>query len=680
MASKIGGNQTAYLRTRLINDNIRAIHGTINITNLEERAKGLLVALDAKKAFDSVDHKYIEKCFISFGCERFIPIFRTLYAELQTDIIINGQVTKGFCIKRGVKQGDALSCIIFIMCMEPLLRNIEANPRIEPIHSETLNESLPKVYAYADDVNATINDSNMGLNELFSEYERLSRMSGLELNADKTELMLLGRIQNEKSYNVTYLNDRHVIESKDKVKINGILFQRDRTQMEKDNVEIVMSRIDGHLKRWSRRNLSTLGKILIVKSFGISQLVYLLQSITLNEKNFKLLNSVLYKFIWNKHYSAAKAPERIKREIVNAPIKLGGLGMLDIVALDESLKLRALGRLMDTKHPFLGLIRRTVKLDQYFDPKIGVGIDEISVAGVRLLMKDRDKLWGNSSLDTSRDLLNAIAETDIRSLVNSRGKASIPFYMLWSQGQRKLKHLTIPNLSSIERFIDHSKLTKLNLAIRTRSGNVSDNFLISYIVKGRPKILSSMSSKEFRECRANKSPRLELKLGSNLTPLEGGNWGLRISKLTSTRHKNIILRVAHGDIYTKERLARYGLNNDPSCPRCQAIETLQHKFIECPYVKKIWETVFGFTKELTIDDLSNEPLNKSILSCNLNSDITSMTINAEILQRILSLKDNNNYTLHPKFFVKLAISHLTKREKQANIKTNLNFILNAMNG
>ena len=56
-----------------------------------------------------------------------------------------------------------------------------------------------------------------------------------------------------------------------------------------------------------------------------------------------------------------------------------------------------------------------------------------------------------------------------------------------------------------------------------------------------------------------------------------------------------------------------------------------------------------------------------------------ITINAEILQRILSLKENTNYTLHPRAFVKLAISHLIKRERKTKIKTELNFILNAMN-
>ena len=83
--------QTAYLKGRLINDNIRSIIATIKNVQ-EERTHGLLVSLDAKKAFDSVSHSYIEKCLRKFGCGRFVSIFRVLYSELSTDIIINGRI------------------------------------------------------------------------------------------------------------------------------------------------------------------------------------------------------------------------------------------------------------------------------------------------------------------------------------------------------------------------------------------------------------------------------------------------------------------------------------------------------------------------------------------------------------------------------------------------------------
>ena len=89
LSLEIKERQTAYLKGRIINDNIRAMLSTLNLANIEENFNGLLVSLDAKKAFDSVDHGYIEECLRRFGCSRFVKIFRILYAGLKTDIIIN---------------------------------------------------------------------------------------------------------------------------------------------------------------------------------------------------------------------------------------------------------------------------------------------------------------------------------------------------------------------------------------------------------------------------------------------------------------------------------------------------------------------------------------------------------------------------------------------------------------
>ena len=204
----IAGRQTAYLKGRLINDNIRSLIATINLTNVEEELDGILVSLDAKKAFDSVEHSYIRKCLARFGLDSFIPIFNILYSDLRSDIIVNGKILTGYKILRGVKQGDALSCILFIICMEPLLRNIEMNVQIEKLTSITVGD-LPKAYAYADDVNAVVKNKLSSVQAIFDEYSKLSRISGLVLNAEKTELMRL----NHRYKNVVNrpLNDQPII-------------------------------------------------------------------------------------------------------------------------------------------------------------------------------------------------------------------------------------------------------------------------------------------------------------------------------------------------------------------------------------------------------------------------------------------------------------------------------------
>ena len=48
-------------------DNIRTLLGAINSANNDNEIDGLIVSLDAKKAFDSVEHVYIETVLKKLG-------------------------------------------------------------------------------------------------------------------------------------------------------------------------------------------------------------------------------------------------------------------------------------------------------------------------------------------------------------------------------------------------------------------------------------------------------------------------------------------------------------------------------------------------------------------------------------------------------------------------------------
>jgi len=69
--------------------------------------------------------------------------------------------------------------------MEPLLRNIAKNNTITGIKSRTINFTWPKIIGYADDVTINTENTNNSVKQIFNESERLTRVSGLKLNADK---------------------------------------------------------------------------------------------------------------------------------------------------------------------------------------------------------------------------------------------------------------------------------------------------------------------------------------------------------------------------------------------------------------------------------------------------------------------------------------------------------------
>jgi hypothetical protein len=113
-------------------DNIRS---NFCIKNLRKSKKidGLLISLDAKKAFDSVRHDNIRETLRAYGFgDKFTQNFNTLYNGSSVRVLVNGFFSEKINIERGVKQGDALSFSLFISCMDPLIRNLNENKKIEP--------------------------------------------------------------------------------------------------------------------------------------------------------------------------------------------------------------------------------------------------------------------------------------------------------------------------------------------------------------------------------------------------------------------------------------------------------------------------------------------------------------------------------------------------------------------
>ena len=118
--------------------------------------------------------------------------------------------------------------------------------------------------------------------------------------------------------------------------------------------------------------------------------------------------------------------------------------------------------------------------------------------------------------------------------------------------------------------------------------------------------------------------------------------------------------------------------NSSDCPRCGALENLQHKFIECPYSARIWRIVLNSCKNIVTTDPLSQQKARAIVGAYLDSNPTILTINAEILLRILSLKDDENHLIHPKHFVRNALKYLVRREKKEEIKRNLKSVLDLL--
>ena len=194
-------------------------------------------------------------------------------------------------------------------------------------------------------------DDKVSLNQVFHEYQRLTDRSGLTLNGDKTEILNLNPNINTKSYLVKYENKCIRIDSVLTLKICGIHFCKDVNEEYNHNVNQKIDKLVKNLKVWSSRHLTFEGKALILKTFGISQLIYNMQCTLFEQTQLKEILRYIFNFIWGtKDIENSKARDKIKRSVLKNCYEVGGLNITDIECLDRSLKIRQFIRASSSKH------------------------------------------------------------------------------------------------------------------------------------------------------------------------------------------------------------------------------------------------------------------------------------------------------------------------------------------
>ena len=641
----VGGEQTAYIPGRLINDNIRAMLSTIDLANRDDAIDGVVISLDAKKAFDSVDHRYIRDCLRAFGLDNFVPIFDVLYTGLKSKIIINGKVVEGYSILKGVKQGDALSCIIFVLCMEPLIRNIKHNDDVKRIESDLLPITVPNVYGFADDVSVITKNSQSGVQAIFTEYESFTKVSGLLLNANKTEILCFNKDRlHIQQFPIVYNGSHHVLLSKEQIKINGIIFLQDPDRREDINVAATTQSMEKLLMSWSTRRLTLLGRILIVKTYAISKLIFVMQSIMLNDRSLKAVIKIVFKYLWNKNLNANRAPERLKRSIMIAPLHVGGFGMIDVAALANSLDLRAYGRLISSTHPFFVQVKSLIDTNDLFNVAISKFVDGKLKRGIELLNKERCKIlsWPTEIIVRNANLCTLLHNHKLKYFLKPAGRQSLNFFIINNRMPNpSIGQLSLAELRSVQRHLKYPVLARTLTALINLQINVgvdtSPNLLEMCPVRDLTTAsICNMSSKVIRLNQVSDLDQMinVYKSGPILDPGEVLAWTKRKKKLTSTRHKNIILRVIHGDVFVNSRLFKFGLIEDPKCINCQEpIESILHRLVECPKATEAWKLLDEAKTRLglqTLPDLSLE----SLLGIKGNADKIELTLNAELIHKL----------------------------------------------
>ena len=328
LGSIVDPDQTCSVPGRSIHSNLVLLRDTLAFIDRTGET-GILLSLDQEKAFDRVDRIFLLNLLEHFG---FGPWFRaciaTLYNGAFMQVLVNDFLSNPILLERGVRQGDALSPMLYILCVEVLACKIRASPDVKGFLLPGAGGLEFRVCQYADDTTAFVKDER-SLHALFNIIGDFERGSGAKLNRTKTEALWLGawRDRPDEPLGLSWVK---------KAKILGIVFGS--VNVDRDNWEPRLSKLDQCVSRWKNRSLSLIGKVLILNILGFSKLLFVSAILSPPQWVYDRINRIIWPFLWGSRI------ETVARKSLVCPETNGGLGLREFRVHGEASRLAILIR------------------------------------------------------------------------------------------------------------------------------------------------------------------------------------------------------------------------------------------------------------------------------------------------------------------------------------------------
>jgi Reverse transcriptase (RNA-dependent DNA polymerase) len=321
-----GYNDKRYVQEVLIN-----VCETINYCQNND-IKGSVLAIDMAKAFDTLDHDFIDEVYKFFGLGENICRWLRLCGTGRAACIIldDNNISRIFELGCGRPQGDNISPTTFNFCVQILIFKLELSVSISRIPRNALQiiNPCPPFVAECNretDTNESLADDNTVLSVVEKDSIVSIRVdlndfyiiSGLKCNYDKTMLM--------PTYDISQA-ERRMIEEQgflivDKITLLGAEVFRNLNEISNNFIK-VRDKIISLISYWERFRLSLPGRISIAKTYLVSQINYLGCILHISDELLNDIQQLINNFV--------RKNLRISEERMHADPGKGGLGMFKL--------------------------------------------------------------------------------------------------------------------------------------------------------------------------------------------------------------------------------------------------------------------------------------------------------------------------------------------------------------
>ena len=171
---------------------------------------------------------------------------------------------------------------------------------------------------YADDTSLILDGSEVSLKYALLTLKFYAKVSGLGVNIDKTSVIWIGSMRNSNRHLCSEYELNWV---KDKFSLLGVTLSTNLENVVRLNFDEKLSMLRSILTSWSKRILTPLGKLIVIKTLVIPKLNHLFIGLPNHSEDFiKTLQNMCFNFLWKN------GPDKIKRAITTQGYEKGGGG------------------------------------------------------------------------------------------------------------------------------------------------------------------------------------------------------------------------------------------------------------------------------------------------------------------------------------------------------------------
>ena len=166
----------------------------------------MFLKLDISRAFDSLSWRFLFEVMESIGFgSRWMRWVAILLQTASTKIIVNGIPGESIAHACGLRQGDPISPMLFVIAMDVLTAMIKKATEVGVLSTTPGISPTQRLSIYADDVAMLIKPTCMDLSFIRNALDAFGTASGLRVNYRKSSAIAIRGDHEDKARVATFL-------------------------------------------------------------------------------------------------------------------------------------------------------------------------------------------------------------------------------------------------------------------------------------------------------------------------------------------------------------------------------------------------------------------------------------------------------------------------------------------